>query len=473
MNDLAAPAVPGREGLLDRPAFLTVSVLAILGASAPLSMVNAFAGLVGLGGGLSLLAYLRKDEPADVIGLLLIAFAASPFLRRIHDFSQGWNPFSVILVAPYVLLVPLAMVVLKNLPQLRRQPLVPLIPVLAGLLWAFLVGVWNFGIPSAVIGAVEWTSGPLILLYMLLCGKPFRYHRFGVWLSWIIVVEVAYGIFQWASPPPWDAKWLVDSNMTSSMGIPEPFLMRTFGTLNSTGIYSFVCAFYLIAGVRWKGYLFLAIPTIAALATTQVRAAWIIAVLGILIALVLQPGRARWGMLLRLTIIGGVLGVFAVPLASKYGNLGKRFETLGNISSDGSYHDRSRLVDAAIETLINLPQGAGLGSVGRGAKVTGNGIEGLDNGFIAVTYMMGWMGAACYLGGFLVMAGMSIFMGNPNRPERAAMGGLVLVLFLSNAFGPSFSDIGGIISWSSVGIGYLGIFHPPRSLGAARRGLPV
>lgn len=467
MDDLAAPT---RKGFLDHPAYLVLSVVAILGASAPMSMAHDLAGLVGLGGGLALLAYLRRNEPADVIGLLLVAFSASPFLRRIHDFNLGWNPFSVILIAPYVLMVPLALVVVGNLPQLRRQSLIPLIPVLAGLLWAFLVGVWNFGIPSAMIGAVEWTSGPIILLYMLLGGKPFRYHRFGVWLSWIIVVEVVYGLYQWASPPPWDAKWLVDSKMTSSMGVAEPFLMRTFGTLNATGIYAFVCTFYLIAGVRWKGYLFLAIPTMAALATTQVRAAWIITALGILLAILLQHGRARWGMLARLGIIAGVLGVFALPLASKYGNLGKRFETLGDISSDGSYNDRSRLVEAAIETLVNLPQGAGLGSVGRAAKVTGNGIEGLDNGFIAVTYMMGWAGAACYLGGFLIMSGMSIFMGDPNRPERAAMGGLVLVLFLSNAFGPSFSDIGGIISWSSVGIGYMGIFHPSRGQGAAPRG---
>jgi putative inorganic carbon (hco3(-)) transporter len=345
--------------------------------------------------------------------------------------------------------------ILKNFPRIRRPTLIPIVLVLSGLFWAFLVGLWNYGLVSATIGAVEWFSGPLLFCFMALSGKKVDYHRLGNWVTSLIVVQVVYGLYQWAEPPPWDAKWLVDSLMTSSMGAPFPFMMRTFGTLNSTGIYSFICAYYLIAGIGWKRYVPVAVFTIAALATTLVRAAWIIAALGMALALILQGGPGRIKTIIKLGMIGGILVLAGAPLVARFDVLSKRFETLGNLSNDGSYNERHTMMVAAINTLLDTPEGAGLGSVGRGAKVTKKGIEGLDNGFIAITFMLGWAGAALYLGGFFFVAVWAIATGDANIPERAAMGGLVIVLFVSNAFGPSFSDIGGVICWSSLGIVYL------------------
>jgi hypothetical protein len=159
--------------------------------------------------------------------------------------------------------------------------------------------------------------------------------------------------------------------------------------------------------------------------------------------------------MLRIGLIGAILVVGGSPLIAKFDDLSSRFNTLANLSGDNSYNDRKALMNASINTLLNLPEGAGLGSVGRGAKLTNNGIAGMDNGFIALVYMLGWASALCYLGGFFLVALWSIIRGDLSRPEIGAMGSLALVLFASNAFGLSFSDIGGIISWSSLGVVYL------------------
>lgn len=452
----AAPAPRDMSG-----GILAAAVVAIVLLSIPAALVHDLAGTAVLGGGLVYLTWLRRHNSADVIGLFLIGFAAAPFLRRLHDLRFGFNPLSVLLMTPYLCFIPLTAEILRGLPRIRRPTLIPIVLVLGGLVWAFVVGLWSLGFKSAIIGGVEWFSGPLIFCYMALSARRMDYQRLGNWVTPLMFVEAVYGLYQWTSPPIWDAKWLVESAMTSSMGSPFPFMMRTFGTLNSTGTFAFICVFYLVAGLGWKRYVPVSILVIAALATSLVRAAWIISILGIGLAVFLQKGSGKFATMRRLSLIGLVLFVAGAPLAGKFDSLSDRLRTLGNIRSDNSFNERKQLVNLLVNSVIDVPEGAGLGSIGRGAKVTKKGLEGMDNGFIALFYMLGWAGAVLYLGGFLFVAFWTIFRGDMRQPELATMGGLVLVLFASNAFGTSFSDIGGIICWSSLGIAYLACIGTP------------
>jgi len=440
---------------------LAALMVAIVILSIPAALVHELAGVFFFGGGLAYLIWKRRKNSADVVGIFLIAFCVSPFLRRIHDLRFGWSPFSTLLLAPYMCFIPLAAETVRNIPRLRQHTSIPIVFVLAGLLWAFLVGLWNFGQTSAIIGAVEWFSGPLFFCYISLSGRKIDYQRLGNWVTPVTLVEAVYGLYQWVSPPLWDARWLVDSDMTSSMGAPFPFMMRTFGTLNSAGTYSLFCAYYLIVGLGWKRYVPVSILVVAALATTLVRASWIVSIAGILLVVFLHGGAGKFKIMRRLGLIGAILCIAGTPLLSKFDSLTDRFATLGNLSNDGSYNARKKLVTEAIKALFDKPEGAGLGAVGRGAKVTKKGIEGLDNGFIAITYMLGWISATLYFGGYLAVAVWSIAKGDPNIPERAAMAGYALVMFASNAFGPSFSDIGGILSWSSLAIAFLSCTGKP------------
>lgn len=433
---------------------LALWVLGILVASVPVSWFNDYAGTLVLGGGFAYLCRLRRGCSADIFGLIMVAFCAAPFLRRIHDFHLGYNPFSSILLAPYLCFLPLAGGVASNLRKLRTPDLIPFVLVLGAMFYAFLVGTASLGLVSSAVGAVEWCSGPFLYLYFVLQGGRIDNRRVGIWFTWIVVVEAVYGLYQWAYVPPYDTKWLMDSGMYSSMGEPLPFRMRTFGTLNATGVLAFVCAVYLIMGLSWRYYLLVALPTFAALATTLVRAAWIITILGIVLVLVLQGGRDRIRMFAKMGALVGILVVAGTPLLSRFDDLQKRFDSMRNVSGDGSYRDRHALMEAAVGAIMATPEGAGIGSVGRGARLTKNGIGGVDNGFIAMTYVLGWAGVAAYLGVFLLITLQVLFQGDPS--ERAPVGALSLALLASNVFGMSFVDLGGIICWTALAMGFLG-----------------
>ena len=110
----------------------------------------------------------------------------------------------------------------------------------------------------------------------------------------------AYALYQFVAIPPWDAEWMRNVEMTS-IGLPEPFAVRVFGTLHAPG----VLAMFLLVPI---GTLWLSRPTLsrlpavclvsAALLLSQVRAAWIGVMLSGCLLMLRLPGRAKTRTLL-------------------------------------------------------------------------------------------------------------------------------------------------------------------------------
>lgn len=432
--------------------FWSVIGLVVLGCA--VTVVNDIAGLFVFMGGGGYLVHRQRGSAADILGLLLVVSVTVPFARRLHDFRTGWTPMSLVLMAPYGCVAPLVPPVVRNIRKLRRFRCIPLVMVLAAVFYSFTLGVGNFGLYQASVGLMEWNECLLLFTYFVVVLEAADYDRLGIWFGAIMLVEVAYGLYQWTAPPPWDAQWLNDSRMFTSMGTAAPFMMRTFATTNSTGVLAFLCGFYLVGGINWKGYIFLSIPVFVALVTTMVRASWITTVSGIVVAFVISPMSARLRFIKIFLVIGLVLTGVAVSAKGRFPALESRFASLGNLEHDGSANERKGLVQYAIQTLLNLPEGAGMGSVGRGARISGQGIAGLDNGFIAIIYIMGWIGSFMYMGGFLAYGGVLLWRSR-RFPDKGPVVALAFCLFASNVFGPSFSDICGILCWSSLAFGFL------------------
>jgi len=430
-------------------------VIGVLLASTAAAFVNDKLALLVLGGGLGVLAWRCWDCPEDVLGLLFTCFCAAPFLRRIHDFRNGWTPGSLLLVAPYMLFVPVVLRVVRRLPVFRRGVLIPMIVVLVAVLYAFLVGVWKNDIYPATLGLLEWGCGPLVAFYILVSAKPLSTKRLVRWIAVLAFVQFAYALYQWVQPPPWDAAWLMASKMYTSMGKPEPFLMRPCGTLNSTGPLAVFLVWYAVIGISERSFLWTAPGCIAAIVVTQVRAAWIVLAFAWFAMSVLLPSASRSRAILRLLTVVFTLVVLAIPFQSKMMGVLERFETLGNMKGDTSYKERHKLMEMALDYLVTVPEGTGLGSEGRSARATNTGVGGgLDNGFIAIVMVLGWAGAVAYLLSFLIMLGLGLQSSRRGSPEGGLHGVVGIALLVSNAFGTSFSDFPGVVLWCSLAICY-------------------
>ena len=120
-------------------------------------------------------------------------------------------------------------------------------------------------------------------------------------------------------------------------------------------------------------------------------------------------------------------------------------------------NDRASLVDAALSGgALDNPMGVGLGGAGAAARNSGQGLAGIDNGFLQTVWMFGWFGAFLYLGGFL----MAVINGLINvrwlNQMEIQFLAVSIALFASNLFESSFEDIKGVMVWSSLAIVNIG-----------------
>lgn len=440
-------------------------VLAILLVATGAALVNDKLALVILGGGFGFLAWRVWDHPEQVIGLLFTCFCAAPILRRLHDLRMGWTPGSLLLVAPYVLFLPVAFRVVRQLPLFRRTGLIPMVVILATIVYAFLIGIWKNEMFASILGLLEWGCGPLVGVYILLSPNRPSPERLLRWVTTLAIVEVAYAFYQWIVLPAWDKAWLIDSMMYTSMGAPEPFLTRPWGTLNSTGPLAVFLVWFLLIGVTEKWFVLFAPGSIAMLVVTQVRAAWFTLGAGWGILFVLLPSASRSKASLKLVAIAIASMMIAFAYQDKLTGFTQRFQTIGNLKNDTSYRERAHLLNLSIDYLINMPEGSGLGSDGRSARQSKTGVGGtLDNGFIAIVMVLGWAGAASYLGAFLYMLASGILAARKTSPRLVLHGVAATALLVANVFGTGFSDFVGVITFASLAMCYRSAIDPPTSV---------
>lgn len=437
-------------------------VLAILFVATGAAFLNDKLALVILGGGFGFLAWRVWDHPEQVIGLLFTCFCAAPLLRRLHDFRQGWTPGSLLLVAPYVIFLPTAFRVIRQLPLFRRRGLIPMVVILATIVYAFLIGIWKNDLQASILGLLEWGCGPLVGIYILLSPNRPSPERLLRWVTTLAVVEVAYAFYQWIVLPAWDKAWLMDSMMYTSMGVPLPFLTRPWGTLNSTGPLAVFLVWFLIIGATEKWFALFAPGSVAMLVVTQVRAAWFTLGAGWGILFFLLPAAARQKATLKLVSIAIATLMIAFAYQDRFSGFAQRFQSIGNLKSDTSFRERAHLLNLSIDYLINMPEGSGLGSDGRSARQSKTGVGGtLDNGFIAIVMVLGWAGAASYLGAFLYMLGSGIWAARKTSPRLVLHGVAAMALLVANVFGTGFSDFVGVITFASLAMCYRAAIDPP------------
>jgi O-antigen ligase len=406
----------------------------------------------------ALFAYVRS--PATYIGFVFWGWLITPFLRRVFDLQFGFHPASLLLVGPLLATAVSGFTLLRRAQSLRSTMSVPFVLALTALLYSYVVGLIQQPFVAATYDLMNWGAPLMFGLHIALEWR--RFPRVRSVLTkvalWGLLVTSAYALAQFVHPATWDRAWVINAEMYS-VGLPVPYLIRVFSTLNAPGPFAVFLVFAVLIGLpapqRWK-FLALALG-LTALVLTKTRSAWVAFMLGALVLQIRQPLRK----LPRQWIALAVVLLIAAPAITHpriMRAVSGRAASLSNIEDDRSYRQRMIITNFVIEKVKHNVVGVGLGGLGGAGKLQVSGgrkisVTALDSGVLEVISVMGWMGGALFT---FAMFGVVIPIVRERRANRDAVSNgaaaAVIAILLAAFFGNVFNGVSGVMFWSAVGL---------------------
>ncbi len=461
---VAAPFVAPSVGLRPRVAQRRTSVNVVLvGGFALLSLLL----LAGAGGRPAAIVYavaagvvalvLHTRDPVAYVSFTLWMWFLSPFVRRVLDMHHGWNPTSPALLAPQFAAAVAVLTLLRRARSLRNPLFTPYLFVFAALAYGYSVGIINAGVVPATYALVTWLAPAFFGLFLAVEWRRYPAMREEVMRTFRIALPLlaAYGVYQFVRLPQWDAGWMRNADMRS-IGIPLPFLVRVFGTLNTPGPFAAV----LLTGVLlilptkgWFRYVSVAVSLVALL-LTRTRSAWVAFIVGLIVSHLSQP----LAHIPKRTITLVAVALMALPLATMpqfRSSIASRLNTFSNLRGDNSFMKRVAFSSVTASNIVESAEGAGLGSTGGATKLSAvKGLRSLDNGFLEIFYVLGWPGGTLF---FLGIAGMLIQSSRFAETRADGFAGsaraIAVALLSMIPVGDVFTGATGLLLWSMVGLG--------------------
>ena len=449
-DDLAAWSVAG--------AFSLYVALTLAGGGGRALMLTFPAGCLLV----ALFAYVRS--PATYVGFVFWVWLLTPFIRRVFDLRFGYHPASLLLVGPVLATAVAVFTLLRRARNLRSTTYVPFVLAMVALLYAYIVGLVQQPASAATYDLLNWGAPLLFGLHLALEWRQFPRLR-GVLTRvalWGLVVTAGYAMWQFVDPPDWDRVWVLNAEMYS-IGMPVPFLIRVFGTMNAPGPFSIFLVFAVLVGLpapqRWK-FAALALG-LAALLLTKSRSSWGAFLVGALLLQLRQPLRAmprQWIALAAVLLLAAP--VISHPRVLKA--VAGRAATLSNIDSDRSYRERMQITRFVMSQLKRNVAGQGLGQLGGAGKLrVADGrkvsVTALDSGPLEVFSVMGWVGGVLFT---MAIVGVVVPVlrsgGVPRDPVANGAGAAVIALLTAAFFGNVFNGVSGFVFWTAVGLATAG-----------------
>ncbi len=438
--------------------FIAATLVMLIGFGGSLASIAYVAVAVGLG----TLLYAR--DSAGYVSFTLWLWFITPFVRRVIDMHHGWTPASPALLAPLAVSLLAALTVLRRAGELRGRLYAPYLLVLFAFGYGYSVGIINAGLIPATYALLTWMAPAIFGLYVAINWR--RYPEIAASVRrtfvWAVPILAAYGIYQFTRLPPWDAQWMINADMRS-IGAPQPFLVRIFGTLNTPGPYAaFLCAGALML-LPAKGKLRFVSVGIAmvSLLLARTRAMWVAFIIGLIVQQLGQPLKRVPKYFFTLIAVAIVsLPVASMPQFSAL--IAPRLRSFGNLPEDNSFIKRYNFSEQAAATIVETAEGSGLGSTGGAIKLRGGaGIRSLDNGFLEVFFIFGWPGGTIF---FLGIAGLTMqsirFRETKVDPFANATRATSVALIAVLPIGEVFTGATGTLLWMSVGFGIAGhLYH--------------
>lgn len=338
-----------------------VGVLLNTGMAGPLRVLYLVLGVaIGI--------RLERRSPAHYVSFVIWLWFLSPLVRRMADLQAGWQEPSLVLLTPYLVTAVAVPSLLHGFvregqaPHRRVRGVGVFALAAVGVATGIPAGLW-LGPSTAALETLNWFL-PLCFGWYIATRVDDR-HRIEAALASTFVsaasVAGGYGLYQFTRPPLWDINWMQRSEMTT-IGSPEPFAVRVFGTMHSPGVYS---AFLVIALVLWlarpraAGLLGAGVAGVALL-LSQVRSSW----LSLVIAAFLAFATLSTAQRIRMATLGLVAALIVGPFffTSEMRELvASRVSTMERLDDDESAVARMIGHRLALEFVAEHPLGAGIG----------------------------------------------------------------------------------------------------------------
>lgn len=461
---MPAPFVATSVGLRPRVAQRRTSLNSVLvGGFALLSVLL----LAGVGGRPAAIVYavaagfvalvLHTRDPVAYVSFTLWVWFLSPFVRRVLDMHHGWNPTSPALLAPQFAAAVAVLTLARRASSLRNPRFAPYLLVFAALAYGYSVGIINAGFVAATYALVTWLAPAFFGLFLAVEWRRYPAMQEELMRTFRVALPLlaAYGIYQFVRLPKWDAGWMRNADMRS-IGIPLPFLVRVFGTLNTPGPFAAV----LLTGVLlilptkgWFRYVSVALSLLALL-LTRTRSAWVAFIIGLLVSQLSQP----LSQIPKRTFTLVAVALLALPLATMpqfRSSIASRLSTFSNLRGDNSFMKRVAFSSMTASSIVESAEGAGLGSTGGATKLsTGSGQRSLDNGFLEIFYVLGWPGGTAFFLGIAGLLVQSARFAETRADSFAGTARATAVALLSMLpVGDVFTGATGLLLWAMVGLG--------------------
>ncbi len=348
---------------------------------------------------------LAKSKSGWLVDYAIWLFVLNRGIRRVVDYySGGFNPKSLVLLAPLIVSAIAAYMVISRLNTSRTTRKGK--KVLTWFIWAGVLALAVGLVRNQLAALVE--LGTYLGLFGLLgygiqyCDEAAIVKRWRTTAVYAGLAAVIYGIYQFHTIPPWDAAWLKGSGLVGYMGWPSPGRMTLYSTLAERGPAKAVFAVTIILLViREKWSPFLRYPLVGAsvyaLLLTYARTGIIQVVVAIACSSIYGKGRGL-GAVAALAVASVLFGGLLLGSLGSDQKLQGRLQSFGNLSEDGSANSRVTLFLRGLTVVATEPYGLGFGAQGGGSRLE-NGETGAvvdATGFLSVLQTFGWIGAGLF-----------------------------------------------------------------------------
>ncbi|WP_408414720.1 glucose-6-phosphate isomerase [Paraburkholderia strydomiana] len=404
--------------------------------------------------------WLYFKSPARYIGFMWWLWFLSPEVRRLADWSKGsFTPTSLIQVAPLAVTMISALSLVRYYRLLGQRRGLPVLLILLGLVYAYLVGVVSSGPLAATYDLANWLYPILIGFHIMANTRQYPQYRDTIvnTFIWGMLVMGGYGLIQFFIMPQWDALWMLGSQM-NSQGDPVPMGVRVFSTMNSSGPFAFAmmgAMVYVMAAthrVRWVA----AALGFFSFALSLVRSTWGGWIIALLIQLIKSNNKVRVRIVASAVLLAGLcVPLLAVgPVAER---MQARLSTIVNLNDDQSYAARNEFYATFAKTAFTDVSGEGMGATGTSTKLSNDGGQlgqygNFDSGVMNIPFVLGWPGTLLYMSGIVWLLTRAVLASFRLRNDKyvSACLSLCLATFAMLVFTNSLVGTGGLLLFMSV-----------------------
>ncbi|CAN7678981.1 glucose-6-phosphate isomerase [Paraburkholderia sp. SIMBA_054] len=404
--------------------------------------------------------WLYFKAPAKYVGYMWWLWFLSPEVRRFADWSNGtYTSASPVQIAPLAVSMISGLSLIRFSSVLAQRRGLPVLLMLAGIAYAFLVGIVSNGLLAALYDLANWVYPILIGFHIMTHWRLYRECKDVIVSAfiWGMLVTGAYGAVQFFFMPPWDILWMTNAQM-NSQGDPVPFGVRVFSTMNSSGPFAFVMlgamVYVAAAGqrIRWIASAF----GFLSFGLSLVRSAWG----GWMIALLIQVAKSSSRVRLHVVASGTGLVILAIPVLM-VGPIAERMQirlqTMIHLGDDQSYMVRNQFYAKFANIAFTNIAGEGMGATGTSTKLSsvdtrlgqyGN----FDSGVMNIPFVLGWPGTLLYVSGLIWILMRALLNSSQVRCDSFATANFSISLAIVSMlmFTNSLVSTGGLLFFGSM-----------------------